>query len=283
MQAMECRAAGIAAGDLQGGIALLKKIRDEQTLNLLSMNLVDMQTTHPIFAPFMQIRVGNTKITILGLTDEQAGRADDPKYTILPWQDTLPDILAKIEKNTDMIILLSSYPEKTNKKIARTMATIDLILASGHSNSNLPPQQVDNTLLARVGARGKYLGMMRIHWTHSGHWGKNVPDKIRNEQNQLDRITWLINRLKRQQQNNLPENKQYQDLLTARKQSEQKIAALKKDNAQETGQPCSYTNHFYALRSSLPQDNTIQAIIDQTSRKINELNRKHLRSSSKTL
>ena len=282
MQAMNCRAVGIARQDLAGGINLLKQISAEQKLNWLSLNLVDAQTKQPIFTPVIHARVGSTRIAVLGLTDEQAVRADTRDYTILPWQTRLADVLAKAEKNADMIILLSSYPESINKEIARTMPAIDLILESGHTTSNLPPKQIRNTLLTRVGARGKYVGMMRIHWTRTGHWGKNIAGKIRDEQQQLDRINWQIGRLqKRFEKNALNNHERYKNLLAAREQSEHKIELLKKIPAEETDQPCSYTNHFYALRSSLPQDRKIQAIIDQTTREINERNRRRLSNTGK--
>ena len=283
MKAMDCRAMGIASQDLAAGIDPLKKIQAEQQLTLLSANLVDKTTGQPIFTPFIETRIGTTDIAVLGITDEQALGLNKGNSALLPWHDVLPDLLARISSETDMIILLSSYPEAINKKIAQAMPTVDMILESGHTPGNHPPLQVHNTLLAKTGARGKYLGMMRINWTESGLWGQNFSEKIRVEQNHLDRINWQIGRLKRRSRGkNLAEHKGYNSLLTAQQQSKQKIAALEKESAQKTGHPCSYSNQFIALKSFLPKDNKIQAIIDQTTRAINELNKKRLRHSDNT-
>ena len=283
MKAMNCRAVGIAAQDLAGGIDLLKEIQDKQKLSWISMNLVDNKKRQPIFAPVVNTKVGSTKIAILGLTDERAGQAKDPSYTILPWQEVLPEVLAGIGNKADMVILLSSYPEGVNKEIARTVQGIDLILISGHTASNQPPRKTENTLLTRVASQGKYVGMMRINWTEAGRWGENFSEQIRAEQNRLDRITWQLGRMeKRTKGKDLSKDGRYAQLLTAKEQSEQKIVEIKKAAEEPTDEePCSFTNRFIALKSSMPEDREVQAIIDQTTLKVNQLNRKRVRTTGK--
>ena len=281
MQAMNCRAVGIAAQDLASGIDLLREIRDKQKLNWLSMNLVDSTTTQTIFAPSIDTRIGSINITILGLTDERANPGKTAVYTILPWQDVLPKVIAEVDTRSDMIILLSSYPEAVNKEITQTVQGIDLILESAHGSSNQPPRKVEDTLIARVGARGKYVGMMRINWTDAGQWGKNFSEQIRAEQNRLDRISWQIGRMeKRAQKKDQKADQRYQHLLATKEQSVQKIKELKKTKELATGEPCSFTNRFIGLKSSMPEDREIQAIIDQTTRQVNSLNRKRMRNTN---
>ena len=282
MQAMNCRAVGIAPRDLAGGIDLLKEIQDKQNLNWLSMNLVDPKTQQPIFTPSMHVVVDGTGITILGLTDNQADRGKDANYSILPWQEVLPEAIARTAGSTDMVILLSNYPEKINNEIAGTIDGIDLILQSGHSTSNKPPNKIKNTLLAQTGARGKYLGLMHVNWTENGQWGENISDRIRAEQNRLDRINWQIGRMeKRSRDKNLENDKRYKQLTMERDLANKKIAALQKAKEQATGEPCSFTNQFIGLKSSMPEDREIQAIIDQTTLEVNRLNRKRVHTSAR--
>jgi len=282
MQAMNCRAVGIAAQDLAGGINLLKEIQNKQKLNWLSMNLVDSTTKQTIFAPWVDTRISSINITILGVTDERANPGKNTGYTILPWQDVLPEVVAKVEIRADMIILLSSYPDNINKEIARTVQGIDLILESAHGSSNQNPHKVEDTLLARVGARGKYVGMMRINWTDAGQWGQNFSEQIRVEQNRLDRISWQIGRMeKRAQKKDQKADERYQHLLATKELSIQKIEELKKTKELATGEPCSFTNRFIGLKSTMPEDREIQAIVDQTTREVNRLNRNRMRNSRK--
>ena len=281
MQAMNCRAVGIAAQDLAGGMDLLKEIQNTQKLNWLSMNLVDSTTNKTIFAPSVDTKIGNINVSILGVTDEQAGQGNDAGYTILSWQEVLPEVVAKVNTRADMIILLSSYPDNINKEIARTVQGIDLILESAHGSSNQNPRKVEDTLLARVGSRGKYVGMMRINWTDAGQWGQNYSELIRAEQNRLDRISWQIGRMeKRAHKKDQKADERYQHLLATKELSVRKIEELKKTKELATGEPCSFTNRFIGLKSSMPEDREIQAIIDQTTREVNRLNRKRMRNTN---
>ena len=226
MQTMNCRAVGIAGRDLAGGIELLKEIQERQELNWLSMNLVDDNSRQPLFSPSVNIQVGSLTIAVLGLTDERVGKKDEG-YSILPWSEVLPEAVATAEAGADMVILLSSYPDRENKEIARTIQGIDLILQSGHASSNLPPQREGETLLTRVGSRGKYLGLMRINWTGAKKWAQNFSDQIVAEQNRLDRIKWQIGRMeKRAPQAELKKNDRYRQLLTSKEQSEENILQL---------------------------------------------------------
>ncbi len=274
---MHCRALGISALDLAGGVELLKEMEKQENLQWLSANLVKPGTETPLFKPYIRTTVGNTPVTILGLTEEPAARHANGAFTVLPWKKVLPDLLEEVSKTGDMVILLSSCPESVNREIAGTMAGIDLILQSAHSPANRPPQQVNNTLLAQVAARGKYLGMMRINWTDAGTWGSDSSARIRAEQNRLDRINWQLGRMERRAgDKDLSGDKRYNELLAAKKQSEEQIAALKKARAQAPAEPCSYSNRFIALKSSLPEDHEVQAIIDQTTREVNQLNKKRV-------
>lgn len=281
MQAMDSRAVGIAPLDLAGGLDLLKEIQDNEKLHWLSMNLVDSSTKHPLFAPFMHTRVGSTSLAILGLTDDKAGQSASADYTLLPWQEVLAETVNQASAGSDMVILLSSYPQEVNSKIAETVPGIDLILQSGHSASNKSPSMVKDTLLAQVGARGKYLGMMRINWIDTGKWGQNFAGKIRAEQNRLDRINWQMGRMeKRVGANGLTDDARYQKLKGEKEQALKNINSLKnKDEAAENN-PCSFSNRFIGLKSSMPEDREVQAIIDQTTREVNTLNRKRVRSSA---
>jgi hypothetical protein len=281
MKAMHCRALGISALDLAGGVDLLKELEKDEGLTWLSANLVDPTGGKPIFSPSLRTKAGDTDITVLGLTEDMAARHGQGKFKILPWKEVLPELVKKA--GDDMVILLSSYPARVNQEIARSVPGIDLILQSGHTPANRPPQQINATLLAQVAPRGKYLGMMRINWTEAGTWGDDATARVRAEQNRLDRINWQIGRMERRARGkDLSTDKRYNDLLAARAQSEEKIAALKKAREEAPSEPCTYTNRFIALKSSLPEDKEVQAIIDQTTREVNQLNKQRIRSSRRT-
>ena len=281
MQAMNCRATGIGAHDLAGGIDFLKELQERHKNVWLSMNLVDPEKKKPLFKPFLITEVGGLKIALLGLTDDQGehdGEGVKKGYTILPWRDVLPKTLAEVGQKVDMTILLSSYSYQINKEIAETVDGLDMILASGHAAPTTDPYKVEETLIAQTGTRGKYLGMMRIDWTEAGQWTDKSFTRIQTEEDRLKRVELQLARMEKQNEKSaLKKNKGYQQLSAEKKQLVRSIKSLKagRDSAQEEGL-CKYTNRFVPLETSLPEDGEIKKIIDQTIQEANAINQKRL-------
>ncbi len=277
VSAMGTRAVGIAPHDLAAGLPFLKQLAQENNLSFLSMNLYPNHGTTPVFKPYLLTRAGTLKIAILGLTGNPGNMVQDRGFHIRPWQSTLPKTLQEVEKQTDMIILLSSESSRTNQKIAEKFNNIHILIQSGQGGGNQSPVNINNTLLCRTESRGKYMGFLQIDWNDSKTWGTPALDQLKKEQNRLDRINWQIGRMqKRNTQQVLTKNTQFQLLLKNKAQSEQIIQRLQtqKETNGQTQERCSYKNSFIALKSSLPEDKTIKAIVDQTRREVNQINRK---------
>lgn len=282
MQAMNCQAVGIGAHDLAGGISVLKELQERHETVWLSMNLVDPAKKKPIFTPYLITKVGDLKIALFGLTDDQGkhdGKGKEKGYTILPWQDTLPKTLAKVGKKVDMTILLSSYSYQINKEIAKTVDGLHMILESSHAAPATEPYKIKNTLIAQTGTRGKYLGMMRIDWNEAGQWTDKSFSRIRTEEDHLKRVNQQLARLKKQKKKAaLAKDKEYKELSAEKKQLVQSIKALKKsrNSATEDEGVCKYTNRFFPLETSLPEDPKVKKIIDRAIQKANEINQRRL-------
>lgn len=282
MQAMNCQAVGIGAHDLAGGLSVLKDLQERHKTVWLSMNLVDPAKKKPIFTPYLITKVGDLKIALFGLTDDQAehnGAGKEKGYTILPWQDTLPKTLAEVGKKVDMTILLSSYSYQINKEIAETVNGLHMILGSSHAAPTTEPYKIENTLIAQTGTRGKYLGMMRIDWNKAGQWTDKSFSRIRTEEDRLKRVSQQLARLEKQKKKAaLAKDKGYKKLSAEKKQLVQSIKALKKsrDSDPEDEGVCKYTNRFFPLETSLPEDPKVKKIIDRAIKKANEINQKRL-------
>ena len=277
VNAMGTRAVGIAPHDLAAGLPFLKQLARENNLSFLSMNIYPNRGTAPVFSPYLLTRAGKLKIAILGLTGNPGNMLQDKGFHILPWQSILPKILQEVEKQADMIILLSSEPRKTNQEIARKFDNIHILFQSGQGGGNQPPVNINNTLLCQTETRGKSAGFLQIDWNSSKTWGKAVPNQLQKEQNRLDRINWQIGRMqKRNTEQALVKNTQFQQLLNNKAQSEQAILRLQaqKESDGQAQATCSYKNSFIALKASLPEDKTIKAIVDQTRREVNQINRR---------
>lgn len=173
MQAMNCRALGIAAHDVAGGVALLKRLQQERQLTWLSMNLVEAKSKQPVFPSWMLTELAGLPVAVLGLTGGPvvlAAAPDKAEYAVLSWQEVLPEVLKQASGKAAMVLLLSSYPDAVNKEIAAAVPGLHLVLASASSAAVSPPSLVGGTLFARTGARGKTLGLLRITWNEAGKW-----------------------------------------------------------------------------------------------------------------
>ena len=280
---MNCRAVGIGAHDLAGGLDFLQELKERHNTTWLSMNLVDPEKKKPIFTPHLITEVGGLKIAVLGLTDDQGEHNEEGKgYTILPWQDILPQTLAKVKKKVDMTLLLSSYSYQINKEIAETVDGLHMILESGHAAPAADPYTIENTLIAQTGTRGKYLGMMQIAWNKAGKWSEKSFTRIRTQEDRLGRVQRQLARLKQQKsKKGLTKDKEYKKLSTEAKQLVASIKALKKsrDSSPEDDDMCKYTNRFIPLATSLPEDPEVKKVIDQTIQKANEINKKRIQQA----
>lgn len=250
------------------------------------MNLVDPEKKQPIFTPYLITKVGGLKIALFGLTDDQGehdGEGKGKGYTILPWQDILPKTLAEVSKKVDMTILLSSYSYQVNKEIAENMSDLHMILESGHAAPTTEPYKVENTLISQTGTRGKYLGMMRIEWNKAGQWTDKSFNRIRTEEDRLERVNQQLARLKKQKKKAaLAKDKGYKKLSAEKKQLVNSIKALKKsrDSAPDDQGLCKYTNSFIPLSTSLPEDPKVKKIIERAIQKANEINQRRLAQMS---
>lgn len=272
---MNTRAVGVSTYDLTSGVEFLKQLANEEDLTLLSMNLFSEQNNALLFAPYLLTRAGEIQIAILGLTGSLPENKKIYGYNTRSWQETLADNLQQVEGKADMIILLSSLSPKSNQEIARKFKNIHLIVQSGRGGSNQAPVNINNTLICQTASRGKYQGHLQIDWNESKTWRNDVPNKLQKEHNRLDRINWQIGRMqKRLSKTALDSNAQFQQLLTNKNSTELSIRKLK-ENKEQGGQiSCSYKNTFIALKTSLPEDKTIKAMVDQTRREVNQINRK---------
>ncbi|PIY23646.1 MAG: hypothetical protein COZ12_01875, partial [Deltaproteobacteria bacterium CG_4_10_14_3_um_filter_60_8] len=169
---MGFKAVGIATADLATGLEFLKEIRDRSKFAWLSANLVQADTRQPIFQEGIQLEVGKLKIAVLGLTEERADQFLDKNAgaVILPWQEVLPGLVKRFSNKADLIILLSSYAQADNKKIAEQVPGINIILQAGPGARNLEPELAAGSLLLQVAPRGKQQGVCDVFWHASKVW-----------------------------------------------------------------------------------------------------------------
>lgn len=275
MRVMGCRASGIETHDLAGGVELLRRFQAEGRLTWLSMNLAEAKSGSLVFAPSLLTEVAGTRAAVLGLTGSIDNAPDKERHVLLPWTETLPKELARLKGQVEMIILLSSLPEKSNTEIAEAHPEISLILASGAAAAT-HPFLVRETLCAQTGARGKNLGMMRISWTAAKKWAQYGFREISQVQQQLDSVNLLLDRLERKDQVGK------ERLLAEKRQLEENLKVLRATRKATDENSCRFSNQFVALDSSLPEDPKVREIMLEMTRNINALNQERQDGASRT-
>jgi hypothetical protein len=151
----------------------------------------------------------------------------------------------------------------------------------------MPPKQVDNPLICQVGDKGGYLGRLDIRWNASHRWQHDFAGQLRTVQDRLDRTNWLIKRnrwsKRRFQRDQAAVNKEYQELLDTRDKLQTEIRQLQERSRREAEGFCTYTNSFLGIRTTIPEDRAVKAIIVQAARTVNRINRKRLQQQRQQL
>ena len=281
---MSFAAVGVARQDLAAGLPFLLAAQKKSNFPWLSANLLSRTERKPWFKPHTLITAGGMRIGVIGLTAQGPDSllTEKDNAVIVPWEEVLPKEVAQLRGRADMTILLSSFSQAINRKIAEAHPEIHLILQGGNTQGNIPPERVNNTLITQVEAQGKSVGILEVHWNkQSKRW--EDPDSenlLTDKKNEIDRLGWQINRYRRhgdpkQAFKDQPQVLEaYNDMIARRRLLEEEIVGLTAEQkARETNrqQFSSYSNHFEPMRKDLPDNPAVRAIVDATTSEVNRI------------
>jgi cytochrome c553 len=286
---MQYDAVAVGRNDLAAGLSFLEKQAARSNFKWLSANLVRKSTGKPVFPTSMIRQVGNIRVGIIGLTDNDANirLRPDEDAALLPWQDILPDLAAELSSRCDMLILLSNNPTGENLEIVNSLADIHVVILSSPRPGNSAPQLANKSIVVQTGKQGKYQGWMLIDWQASRTWGRDGATKeLATRKQELDGINGRINRIERKTaKNDLAANTSYQKLLVARDEVLSRIVFL--ENEQKVLQdsdrsPATFENNFITLDVTLPDQPDVQRIVETAKLKINEAGRSKATAAART-
>jgi hypothetical protein len=277
---MGFKAVGIAAADLAVGLDFLKDIRNRSKFAWLSANLVQADSRKPIFQDGILLEMGKLKVAVLGLTDERAGQFLDKNgaAVILPWQEVLPDLVSRLGKKVDLVILLSSYSQADNKIIATQVPGINVILQSGAGARNMEPMIAGSSLLIQTAPRGKQQGVLDIFWHPSKIWQPDPAAEVLTKEMHLARTRQQIVAFDRQEKasgylTKNPAAKQAYDFLKAQLPIQEKEVSVLRKTVEAMGKglgsKARYGNRFVDLEISMPDQPEVLAIVQSTKKQAN--------------
>jgi hypothetical protein len=277
---MHYDAVAVGRNDLAAGISFLENQASRSSFNWLSANLVRKSTGKPVFPASIIRNVGNIRVGIIGLTDNESNSRlrPDEDATILPWQDILPDLAAELSSQCDMLILLSNNPSAQNVEIVNSLSEIHIVILSSPRSGNSAPQMINKSLVVQAGKQGKFLGWMLIDWQESKTWGRDgATRELATRKQELDGINGRISRIERNAaKEDLAANKSYQNLLAAKDEVLSRIVFLENEQKalQDAGQsPSTFENHFITLDVALPDQPDVQQVVETAKLRVNEAGR----------
>lgn len=279
----------VGSQDLIAGVAYLQKLNKAAKFTWLSANLVKKSTKKPFFKASTTVTAGSIKVGVIGLTGPAilpaAGEA-----MILPWDQVLPDLLTKMAKGHDLLILLSNLPAADNQRIAETYSNIHIIIQSGVSANAISAEPINNTLIANSDQQGKHIGIMDINWQASKRWGDQKAELLAKKNAALDGLLWQLSKY---QQDKDPETalrtqpdqlKAYRTLRNREQLLRSEIDQLAKVAANEApaaGEPSAYNNRFMAMETDLPDQPEIVRLVDKLDTAINRLGQLQAQTKAK--
>lgn len=149
--------------ELFGGIAS----RGSAGIPFLANNVRDTDFDEPVFDSTAFHEIGGVKIAVIGQAFPYTPIAN-PRWMMSSWSFGIRenDMRAAVDdaraRGAQIVVLLSHNGFDVDRKMARRIAGIDVILTS-HTHDALPaPERVGNTLLIASGSHGKFLSRLDL-------------------------------------------------------------------------------------------------------------------------
>lgn len=166
-------AVAVGADDLSAGLGFLLSMRDEG-LNFVSANIYDDQGNY-IFAPYQERVIGRLKLGLLGITGPRS--QDSPQYRIGDPGEALKQLMPTLEKEFDLIVLLSTLPVHATTAFVEQFPAIRIGISADKTKGNFGPQKAGDSLIVQTANRGQYLGALSISYQDGGPW-RPVPSSV---------------------------------------------------------------------------------------------------------
>ena len=145
----------------------VKELIEQLKFPYLAGNVIDAEWEEPVFKAWQMFERGGVKVAVIGQAFPYTPVAN-PRYKIPQWSFGIREDM--VQKHVDdaraagaeLVVLLSHNGFDVDRKMARRVKGIDVILV-GHTHDAIPePYLVGNTLLVSSGCSGKFVSRLDI-------------------------------------------------------------------------------------------------------------------------
>ncbi|KPL04421.1 MAG: hypothetical protein AMJ90_00930 [candidate division Zixibacteria bacterium SM23_73_2] len=148
------------------GLDNLKSLIDFAEFPIICANVVEQKTGEPLVLPYLILKRGKAKIAFMGLNTEDLKEEVVEKGTlglkVGSAKKTCQKYLGLLEKEADLIVLVSHMGFSKDKEVAQEVKGIDVIIG-GHSHTRLIyPEVINQTVICQAGSKGRYIGKLDL-------------------------------------------------------------------------------------------------------------------------
>lgn len=151
------------------GLDQLQKLRSSLNFPLISANIVQHDGSL-LLEPYLLKNIKGYTFAFVGLTSPDTSILAHPErvkgLTFLDPVQTAKQWVSKLEKQADEIIIVSHCGIEMDRRLARQIPGIHLIIG-GHSHTKLNrPEMVNGVSIVQTGEYGRALGSVDLHYEH---------------------------------------------------------------------------------------------------------------------
>lgn len=152
------------------GLDVLRQRMEEAEFPILSANVVMADTDQLFATPYVIKEIGNHKVAIIGLTNQEAASAAGGGIVVRNPLEALQDVMGEVSKEADVIIVLSHLGTEVDFQMANEVQGIDLIVG-GLSHDVLDPPawiEASSTVIVQAGYLGEWIGVVSLEIDSQG-------------------------------------------------------------------------------------------------------------------
>ena len=171
------------------GRSVLEQRLKEARFPIISANVWDKTAGRVFVSPYHIEKIGEVKIGFIGLMVEELPVLTLPRNVaglkILSPEKAVRQYIHVLKDSVDLIVVVSHMGIEEDRRLARRVAGIDVIIG-GHSHTVITaPEVINGTIICQAGSRGRYLGKLDL-WVDTlkdtilSFKGQLVPTVVRN-------------------------------------------------------------------------------------------------------
>jgi hypothetical protein len=275
LSAIGLAAATPGPGDLREGPDALMALADRSHFPLVVSGAAvarpqDTAPPGPVVRDHVVIEVGGHHVGIVGAnewvaSDRVTVPADDAEALTAA-------VAAARAEGADVVIALIATSRRDARRYARSIAGLDVVVVGGVGEDEAHPPSANGAIVVGAGQQGQGIAVVELHgladrgeWTDASTWSR-TEERDRN----VREATALRARIAEWEHDGTTSA---EDIAAQR----ERLAGIERDIATAARVPDLHGRAFVAryepLPDTAPRDATVQALLDDYSRRVNEHNR----------